>query len=73
MKDVLRSARRTSLMLQMGLFSSQLEVITAPVKDSSKDFYGMSVFGIDRITGTYRKILMDAKPIIYKELQSFFA
>ena len=66
------SACRTSSRLQTALLYSQLEVMIAPVKDWSNDFYGTSVFGIDRIIGTDRTILLEAKPITYNKLQSFF-
>lgn len=66
------SACRTSSRLQTALLYSQLEVMIAPVKDWSNNFYGTSVFGIDRITSTDRTILLEAKPITYNKLQSFF-
>ena len=70
-EDLLISARRTAMKLQTGLLSSRLEVTIAQTMDCLNAFYGTSAFGIDRVTGTDRKMLMDAKPITHEELQSF--
>ena len=44
-EDILRSARKISLRLQTGFFSSWLVVTIALVKDGSNDCYGMSELG----------------------------
>jgi hypothetical protein len=68
--DIVKRARDLSFKIQHGIVSCRLIVTTAGPQRVSRNVYGTFAFGLDRITGTDRTVLLEAKPITEELLQS---
>ena len=70
--NIVRSARDLSLKMQSAHFSSRLVVTKTPAINLTNKVFGTYTLGVDRISETERKTLLEAKPITLEQLSPFF-
>src|SRR5882762_2401213 len=58
--EIVRQARDLSFKLQHGFVSCRLFVTAAPAPKATGNVFGTSAFGLDRVLGTERTVLLDA-------------